>query len=118
MSSIIFPLLKGKTALITGGTTGIGRGIALEYLRQGCNVAVNHLGRPGDEPHKASILQQAREIREQSQEAGEMVDVVGNIAEPEATEKLVKDTVARFGQVDVLVANAGIFEPAPFLEYV
>ncbi|PNH43733.1 hypothetical protein VD0004_g3807, partial [Verticillium dahliae] len=37
-------LLVGKTAIISGGTTGIGRAIALEYLRQGANVVVNHLG--------------------------------------------------------------------------
>lgn len=36
-------LLQGKTAIITGGTTGIGRAIALEYVRQGANVVVNHL---------------------------------------------------------------------------
>ena len=41
-------LLAGKTAIITGGTMGIGRAIALEYLRQGCNVVVNHLGLEGD----------------------------------------------------------------------
>jgi L-rhamnose 1-dehydrogenase len=122
MSSITFPLLKGKTAIITGGTTGIGRGIALEFLRQGCNVAVNHLGLSRDESHKNSLLEEAQEIREKSKQlgngllAGEMVDFAGDITEPTTTEKLVEETVKRFGQLDVLVANAGIFEPANFLE--
>ena len=53
-------LLKGKTAAITGGTTGIGRAIGLaiglEYIRQGCNVAINHLGLSKDESHRHSLL--------------------------------------------------------------
>ena len=58
-------LLRGKTACITGGTTGIGRAIAFEYLRQGANVAVNHLNLPRDEELKKSMLQQAKQIPDQ-----------------------------------------------------
>lgn len=124
MSSIVFPLLKGKTALITGGTTGIGRGIALEYIRQGCNVAVNHLGLESDEAHRESILHDAREIRKQSEHlgngmlAGEMADLKGDITNPTTADGLVKDAVQKFGNLDILVANAGIFKPAAFLECV
>lgn len=42
-------LLEGKVAAITGGLTGIGRAIAIEFARQGAKVAVNHLGRPAEE---------------------------------------------------------------------
>ena len=55
-------LLLSLTAAITGGTTGIGRAIALEFLRQGCNVAINHLNLPSDSHHKASLLSEAVEI--------------------------------------------------------
>ncbi|KAF3342638.1 small nuclear ribonucleoprotein component-like protein [Verticillium dahliae VDG2] len=52
-------LLVGKTAIISGGTTGIGRAIALEYLRQGANVVVNHLGLEKDQPHLDSLIAEA-----------------------------------------------------------
>jgi L-rhamnose 1-dehydrogenase len=55
--------LKGKTAAITGGTTGIGRAIAIEYLCQGCNVAINHLGLERDEIHKNSLLKEAAALK-------------------------------------------------------
>lgn len=120
MSSIPYPLLKGKTAIITGGTTGIGRGITIEYLRQGCNVAVNHLGLPGDDEHLQSLIAEAQEIRRTTEGSaavsGELIDVRGDITDPMAMQQLVDATVQRFGQLDVLVANAGIFTPAAFLE--
>jgi L-rhamnose 1-dehydrogenase len=52
-------LLQAKTACITGGTTGIGRAITLEYLRQGANVAVNHLGLDLDENYRKSLQEEA-----------------------------------------------------------
>ncbi|TVY52441.1 L-rhamnose-1-dehydrogenase [Lachnellula cervina] len=58
-------LLRGKTACITGGTTGIGRAITLEYLRQGANVAVNHLGLDADERHRKSLLEEAQKLKQQ-----------------------------------------------------
>lgn len=120
MSTIPYPLLKGKTAIVTGGTTGIGRGITLEYLRQGCNVVVNHLGLPRDEQHLQSLTSDAKAIRQKSEGsaavAGELIDIVGDITDPTAMQRLVDGAVQRFGRLDVLVANAGIFTPAAFLE--
>ena len=49
-------LLANKTAIITGGTTGIGRAICLAYLKQGADVVVNHLGLEKDEPHLQSLV--------------------------------------------------------------
>lgn len=112
-------ILAGKTACITGGTTGIGRAITLEYLRQGCNVAVNHLGLARDEPLRRSLYDEARQIQEEEQQeaggAGALIDVVGDIADPQAGEALVAAAVARWGGLDVLVANAGIFRARDFL---
>jgi L-rhamnose 1-dehydrogenase len=122
MSSIPWPLLRGKTAAITGGTTGIGRAISLEYIRQGCNVAVNHLGLPRDEVHLKSILEEAERIRHDSinrgdqYPAGQMFDLAGDISVPDTSRILVQAAVDRFGILDVFVANAGIFQPADFLE--
>ncbi|KIV84574.1 hypothetical protein PV11_00347 [Exophiala sideris] len=122
MSSIPSPLLRGKTAAITGATTGIGRAIALEFIRQGCNVAANHLGLPRDETHRISLLEEAASIRQESADrgdlylAGELFDLAGDVTIPETTKSLVQAAVDQFGQLDIFVANAGIFQPADFLE--
>lgn len=122
MASITFPLLKGKTAIVTGGTTGIGRAIVLEYVRQGCNVVVNHLGLERDDGHKTSLLQEAEKIGLEYQQnggkylAGEIREIPGDISKPEDCSLLVEETVKRFGKLDILVANAGVFTPAKFLE--
>ncbi|KAK7902431.1 hypothetical protein LTR67_002076 [Exophiala xenobiotica] len=122
MSSIPWPLLRGKTAAITGGTTGVGRGICLEYIRQGCNVAVNHLGLERDEVHRKSLYDEVAKIREQCKGSdhpdlvGDLIDVVGDISKPQTSKTLVETAVDKFGRLDILVANAGIFQPAEFLE--
>lgn len=112
-------LLAGKTAAITGGTTGIGRAITLEYLRQGANVAVNHLGLPKDEPLLKSLLAEARTLREQAPKdapVGDILELVGDVTDPETGKGLVKSAVDKWGGLDVFVANAGIFKASKFLE--
>lgn len=119
MASFAVPLLAGKTAIITGGTTGIGRGIALEYLRQGCNVVVNHLGLSRDEEHTASLLDAARELQTSNSASAtnsQLIEVKGDVTKPEDCAAMVRRTVEQFGKLDVLVANAGVFKPAAFLE--
>lgn len=121
MSAFTFPLLRGKTAIVTGGTTGIGRAIVLEYLRQGCNVTANYLGQTGDEVHKASLEQEAAAIRAAENTgiaAGDLMMLAGDISKPHNCEQMVDLTVQRFGRLDIMVANAGVFKPAEFLEYV
>jgi len=111
-------LLKGKTACITGGTTGIGRAITLEYLRQGANVAVNHLGLDADEKHRKSLLEEAERLKQQAGSnlpTGEFIELVGDITNPNTGKQLVAEAVRRWGGLDVLVANAGIFKAAEFL---
>lgn len=112
-------ILAGKTACITGGTTGIGRAITLEYLRQGCNVAVNHLGLQRDEGLRKSLHEEAHKIQSESStaeaKAGSLIDVVGDVTEPQTGETLVGEAVKKWGKLDVFVANAGIFKPCDFL---
>jgi len=113
-------ILEGKTAAITGGTTGIGRAIALEYLRQGCNVAINHLGLERDEVHKDSLLKETAVLKaekvegESTSKAGDLLEIVGDVTKAETGELLVQKAVEKWGKLDIFVANAGIFQAADF----
>lgn len=114
-------VLQGKTAAITGGTTGIGRAIALEYLRQGANVAINHLGLNRDAKHVQSLIEEHAAIQtekidgEDSSKAGELLEIVGDITKPETGTILVQKAIEKWGKLDIFVANAGVFKAAEFL---
>ncbi|KAK2612016.1 hypothetical protein QQS21_001981 [Conoideocrella luteorostrata] len=118
--SLAVRLLAGKTAAITGGTTGIGRAIALEYLRQGAHVAVNHLGLSKDESSLQSLYEQADRIRKGTPPGapptGELLDLAGDVTDPETGKDLVNAAVERWGALDIFIANAGIFKACKFLE--
>lgn len=112
-------LLAGKTAAITGGTTGIGRAITLEYLRQGANVAVNHLGLAKDDTLLRSLVKEAKSIRQDAPPnapTGELLELAGDVTNPETSKTLVAEAVNRWGALNVFVGNAGIFQASPFLE--
>jgi L-rhamnose 1-dehydrogenase len=111
-------LLAGKTAIITGGTTGIGRAICLEYLRQGCTVVVNHLDLDKDKPHLESLLAEAASIKAGDASAGILAHIPGDIRRPETSAALVKFAVEQSpaSRLDVCVSNAGICTFAEFLD--
>jgi NAD(P)-dependent dehydrogenase (short-subunit alcohol dehydrogenase family) len=115
-------LLKGKTAAITGGTTGIGRAIALEFIRQGCNVAINHLELEKDEPLRYSLLDEVRVLQQcaRNEEMRKLqikvLAIAGDVTVPDTSSTLVKQAVDRWGKLDIFVANAGVFKQAEFLE--
>ncbi|KAL2071542.1 hypothetical protein VTL71DRAFT_12777 [Oculimacula yallundae] len=109
-------LLLSKATAITGGTTGIGRAIALEFLRQGSNVAINHLNLPSDTHHKDSLLAEAAAIREKDAQAGRLIEVEGDVSKPETGKRLVEEAVKEFGKLDVFVSNAGVCQFAEFLD--
>ncbi|MPY55951.1 SDR family NAD(P)-dependent oxidoreductase [Streptomyces spongiae] len=92
--------LQGDVALITGGGSGIGRAVALRYLAEGASVAI--MGRK---------LEQLKEVVEAAGEAGERVLCVsGDVRSPDDLHRAVEATVERFGKLDVLVPNAGIWD--------
>ncbi|OHW91843.1 catalytic activity [Colletotrichum incanum] len=118
MATANWRLLKGKTACITGGTTGIGRAITLEYLKQGANVAVNHLGLRHDEKHRLSLIEEAQRIRDAAPKdspTGELIELPGDVTDPNTGKALVSAAVKSWGGLDIFIANAGIFKPAEFL---
>lgn len=89
-------VLDGKVACITGGTRGIGRGTAEAFLREGANVVIN-----GRDAEKG-----ARTLAEI--DAGDRVHfIAGDVKQREDCEAVVAGTVERFGQLDILFANAG-----------
>ncbi|OXS63288.1 3-oxoacyl-[acyl-carrier-protein] reductase [Rossellomorea vietnamensis] len=91
--------LEGKVALVTGASRGIGREIALELARQGCNVAVNYAG------SEAKANEVVDEIKSLGREA---IAVQCNVSDAEGVQAMVKETIGEFGSIDILVNNAGI----------
>ncbi|KAI0006856.1 NAD(P)-binding protein [Xylariaceae sp. FL0662B] len=124
-------LLRGKTAIITGGSTGIGRAIALAYLQQGANVVINHLGLPRDEPHLNSLIAEANALLENNAGStssdtttttttttttiGTLAHLPGDVSDPATGPALVAYAVSRFGRLDICVSNAGVCEFASLL---
>lgn len=112
-------LLVGKSMAITGGVTGIGRAIALGYLAHGANVAINHLGDPRSSEQFQSLVEEASQNLGGKDEAQRrLIQVPGDVGDPETGKKLVAAVVDKWGRLDVFISNAGICEFREFLEYV
>lgn len=91
-------LLKGKTAIITGATRGIGKGIAEVFAKHGCNIAFTY----------AASVEKAKALED---ELGRSVKIKGyqsDASDYDAAQKLVDDVLEEFGQIDIVVNNAGI----------
>jgi NAD(P)-dependent dehydrogenase (short-subunit alcohol dehydrogenase family) len=98
--------LAGKVALVTGGGSGIGRGIAIRFAEEGADVAVVDLNRQGAD-------ETAQEVRKFETRSLAMEADVTSAAD---CERMLQETVAALGKLDIFVANAGIGRGAPFLE--
>jgi NAD(P)-dependent dehydrogenase (short-subunit alcohol dehydrogenase family) len=95
-----------KTAVVTGTSSGIGLGIAKALLARGWNVVGNARTAPRLDEAAAQL------------DAGErFVGVAGDIAAPATAKRLFDSAIDRFGHVDLLVNNAGIFLPKPFVDF-
>ena len=102
-------MFKGKTALVTGSTSGIGLGIARRLAAGGANVVLNGFG------NAAEIETLTAELTKQ---CGVTVAYDGaDMTKPGQIEAMMKNAIARFGSVDLLVNNAGIQHVAPIDEF-
>jgi len=97
--------MRGRIAVITGGATGIGRAIALEFARHGVHVAFNYFSYDGGR----EILDEADETaREISQMEVKCHHDLCDVREPRAVDRFVGDAVEKLGGAHILVNNAGI----------
>lgn len=94
--------LKGKVALVTGGSQGIGREVCLTLAREGANIIINYVDY-GDNKHLANITKQEVEAI-----GVKAVIASANVASFSETEALFKEVLDTFGSIDILVNNAGI----------
>ena len=93
-------LLKGKTAIVTGGSRGIGAGIVKAFVEQGANVAFTFYGTAPEEAEA--------EIKELKDKGAKIAFYQSNAADFDACEQLVSKVLEDFGGIDILVNNAGI----------
>jgi NAD(P)-dependent dehydrogenase (short-subunit alcohol dehydrogenase family) len=93
---------KGKTVIVTGASQGIGAGVVQAFLDRGYNVVANSRNITKSESLK---------------ESANLALVDGNIGESAVAAKIVETAISKFGSIDALVNNAGIFFTKPFIEY-
>ena len=91
--------LKGKSAIVTGSSRGIGKEIALELGRRGVNVAVNYAGSEA----------KAEEVVEELKALGvDAFKIQANVTDEKAVKAMMKEVISVFGRIDILVNNAGV----------
>ncbi|MBW4080854.1 3-oxoacyl-[acyl-carrier-protein] reductase [Paenibacillus sp. S150] len=95
----MFSALKGQTALVTGGSRGIGRSIALLLAEYGVKVAVNYSG------NETAAQETVARITELGSEG---LALKGDVGNSQQAENLVKEVISTWGKIDILVNNAGI----------
>src|SRR5262245_37806792 len=96
--------LKGKVAIVTGASKGIGASIAKHLAREGAAVVVNY---------SSSKEGADRVVAEIAKEGGKAVAVQANLARPADIQRLFSEGKKAFGRLDILVNNAGVYEFSP-----
>jgi NAD(P)-dependent dehydrogenase (short-subunit alcohol dehydrogenase family) len=99
--------LRGRTALVTGSSSGVGKGIALELARAGCDVAVN------SHVDEAGVAQTVAEVRALGRQA---FPAMGDVGSSAGVRGMFEQVLKNFTRLDILVNNAGVQTWAPLLE--
>ena len=99
--------LRGLTALITGGDSGIGRAIALAYAREGAQVVINYFQSRDDADSIVELIQEAET---------EAIAFQGDLRKESICEKLIERTIRHFGTLDILINNAAYQQTEDELE--
>jgi 3-oxoacyl-[acyl-carrier protein] reductase len=92
-------LLTGKTAIVTGGSRGIGRAVSLAFAREGANVVVVYAGNTAAAEETLKMIEN---------EQGKAVSIQCDVSDGAAVDAMVKQAKDMFGSIDILVNNAGI----------
>jgi len=99
--------LKGKSAIVTGSSRGIGRAVARRLAHDGANITVNCV----------STVDKANAVADEIRKAGgEAIVIAADVSKRGEAERLIGDTIKAFGKVDILVSNAGIVIDRPFVD--
>jgi 3-hydroxybutyrate dehydrogenase len=95
-------ILKGKTAVVTGSTSGIGLGCARAFAGAGAHIVLNGIGAPADVEKTRTAIENAFGVK--------AIYSPANMAEPMEIASMIRLAEKTFGRVDVLVNNAGIWD--------
>jgi citronellol/citronellal dehydrogenase len=110
---MLHPDLKGRVAVVTGASRGIGKALALRLAQQGAAVAVAAKSEQSTERLPGSIHETADAIRSAG---GLAVAVATDVRDEEAIRNLIERTIGEFGRIDILVNNAGAIWTQPILQ--
>jgi NAD(P)-dependent dehydrogenase (short-subunit alcohol dehydrogenase family) len=99
-------LLKDKVAIVTGAAKGIGKGIALEFAKEGCNVVVSDI----------DIAESEKVVEEIKKFNVDGLAIKCDVSKKDDVENLINKSIEKFSKLDILVNNAGIYPFKPFME--
>lgn len=112
-TSVLHPDLRGRVALVTGASRGIGKALALRLAREGADVVVAAKSEQSTERLPGSVHQTADEIRALGRRA---IGVPADVREDDAIRRMIERAIEEFGRLDILINNAGAIWLQPILQ--
>lgn len=106
--------LQGKVAIVTGASRGVGKNMALELAKEGCDIVVAARTEEVKDPRlPGTIFSTAEEIRALGRRA---LPIRTDVTDEESIDRMVKEALEEFGKIDILINNAGIMTPGPLVD--